>query len=102
ELERELGAVRGELGHLHDERARVLAAVDDGGASEPVAVIRALREQTVALEAQVRALSDDRTALAERAVSERTALEEKLAAVEGERAAAEAKRGDHTGRIAAL
>jgi chromosome segregation ATPase len=103
ELEREHQAVRGELARLHEERARVLAAVDrDGSDAEPVAVIRALREQTVALEAQVRALTDDRNAMAERGSAERAALEAKLAAVEAERTAAEAQRGAQTGRIAAL
>jgi chromosome segregation ATPase/CheY-like chemotaxis protein len=106
ELDRELGAARGELGRLHEERARVLAAVDDSGteigAAEPVAVIRALREQTVALEAQVRALADERVAAGARTATERAALEAKLAAVEGERAVVETQRGEQTSRIAAL
>ncbi len=101
ELERELAASRDELGRLHEERARVLAAVDDSG-TEPAAVIRALREQTAALGARVEALATERTVAIERAASERAALEAKLAAVESERAAAEAQRGQQTGRIAAL
>ena len=106
DLERELGAARGELGRLHEERARVLAAVDDNGteqvAVEPVAVIRALREQTASLEAQVRTLADDRAVAVERAATERATLEAKLVAVERERAAAEKQRGKQTSRIATL
>lgn len=101
ELERELASARDELGRLHEERARVLAAVDDSG-TEPAAVIRALREQAAALGAQVQALATDRTVAVERAGSERAALEAKLAAVEGERAAAEAERGQQSSRVAAL
>lgn len=101
ELERELGAARGELGRLHEERARVLAAVDDDG-TEPVAVIRALREQTASLEAQVRVLGDERTLAHERAVVERAALEAKLAGIEHERRDAEADRGRQHARIATL
>jgi len=106
ELEREHRVVRDELGRLHEERARVLAAVDgegtDTAGAEPVAVIRALREQTVTLEAQVGALTEDRDAAMERIGAERGTLEAKLAAVERERATAEAQRGEQTGRIAAL
>ncbi|MEO6026872.1 MAG: hypothetical protein ABIR79_08425 [Candidatus Binatia bacterium] len=106
ELEREHHVVRDELGRLHEERARVLAAVDgegtDAAGAEPVAVIRALREQTVTLEAQVGALTEDRDAAMERISAERSALEAKLEAVERERAAAEAQRGEQTGRVAAL
>lgn len=101
ELERELGASRDELGRLHEERARVLAAVDDSG-TEPAAVIRALREQAASLGAQVEALTIERAVAVERAAGERAALEAKLAAVENERTSAEAQRGQQTGRIAAL
>lgn len=100
DVERELAAARSELDRLHDERARVLAAVDDG--TEPVAVIRALREQTAALEAQVRTLSDERELGAERVATERATFEAKLAALESERTVVEAQRAQHTSRIAAL
>jgi CheY-like chemotaxis protein len=101
ELERELGAARGELGRLHEERARVLAAVDDAG-TEPVAMIRALREQAAVLDARVRTLADERAMVVERAAAERTALDAKLAAAEYERATAETQRAEQTSRIAAL
>ncbi|MCC6765085.1 MAG: hypothetical protein IT293_10515 [Deltaproteobacteria bacterium] len=101
ELERELATARGELARLHDERARVLAAVDEDG-TEPVAVIRALRAQAAALEGQVRRLSDERTYAADRASAERAALEAKLAALESERADAEAQRAQQASRVAAL
>jgi len=101
ELERELGASRDELGRLHEERARVLAAVDDSG-TEPAAVIRALREQAASLGARVEALTMEHAVAVERAAGERAALEAKLAAVENERTSAEAQSGHQTGRIAAL
>ncbi len=101
ELDRELGTARTELGRLHEERARVLAVVDDAG-TEPVAVIRALREQAAALEVQVRALAGERTVLTERMAAERAALETRLHAVEQDRAAAEEQRAEQTTRIAAL
>ncbi len=101
ELERELTGAKSELGRLHEERARVLAAVDDSG-TEPVAVIRALREQTAALEAQVRTLTDERTHVTGRAAAERAALEAKLAAAESERSEADTHRTHQSGRIAAL
>ena len=52
----------------------MLAAVDDSG-TEPVAVIRALREQTASLEARVRALGDERTLTNERAAAEHAAVD---------------------------
>jgi chromosome segregation ATPase len=100
-LDRELAAARAELDRLHAERNRVLAAVDEPG-TEPVAVIRALREQTAALEAQARTLGDERAALVERATSERAAFDARLAAAEQARAEAERLRGEQVSRIAAL
>ncbi|MEB2286438.1 MAG: hypothetical protein OZ922_17375 [Myxococcales bacterium] len=101
ELERELGTARAELARLSEERARVLAAVDEDG-TEPVAVIRALREQAAALDAQVRSLSDERGRATDRLATERAASAAKLAALESERADAEAQRRQQSSRIAAL
>ncbi len=101
ELERDLAATRSEITCLHDERARVLAAVDEDG-TEPVAVIRALREQIVALDARVRTLVDERALAGERVATERAAFEAKLAALESERTDAEAQCAQQTARITAL
>ncbi|MCC6848314.1 MAG: hypothetical protein IT294_07420 [Deltaproteobacteria bacterium] len=101
ELERELAWARGELTRLHDERARVVAAVDEDG-KEPVAVIRALREQAAALEARVRGLTEERAQAGDRVSAERAAFETRLATLERARADMEAQRAQQASRIAAL
>lgn len=85
-----LAVVQAEAFRLREDRARVLAAVDDDGA-EPVTVIRALREQTVALEGQLSAYAAERAELGRRAAAEARAAEERLAIVRAERNAADAE-----------
>jgi hypothetical protein len=82
----ELEAVRAEATRLREERARVLAAVDDP-AAEPAAVIRGFRERVVGLEGEVRALGAERGQLAARLATE---AEAGAARVAEARAAAEA------------
>jgi len=90
QLATELAVVQAETLRLRDDRARVLAAVDDDGA-EPVTVIRALREQVVALEGQLTAHGAERSELTRRAAAEARAMEERVAIARAERDAAEAE-----------
>ena len=89
QLATELAVVQAETLRLRDDRARVLAAVDDDSA-EPVTVIRALREQVVALEGQLTAHADERSELTRRGAAEARAMEERVAMARAERDAVEA------------
>lgn len=89
EIATELAVVQAEALRLREDRARVLAAVDDDG-GEPVAVIRALREQVVALEGQMGAHAAERNELTRQAAAEARAMEERLAMARAEREAADA------------
>src|SRR4029079_2057676 len=68
-LSAELSVVRAETARLAEERAHVLAAVDDPSA-EPATVIRALRDQVAALEGQVGVIAAERSSRASRAGGE--------------------------------
>ncbi|MBI3770348.1 MAG: hypothetical protein HY271_17900 [Deltaproteobacteria bacterium] len=89
QLATELAVIQAETLRLREDRARVLAAVDDEGA-EPATVIRALREQVVAVEGQLAAHASERVELARRAAAEARAAEERLAIARAERKAADA------------
>jgi hypothetical protein len=89
EVATELAVVTAEAHRLREDRARVLAAVDDD--AEPVAVIRALREQVVALEGQLTAHASERSELTRLAAADARAMDERLAMVRAEREAAEAE-----------
>jgi len=92
-LDQELTRARAEVARLHDERARVVAAVDDPQA-EPVAVIRALREQVEALSGELENVAAEREALEQGFTAEQASLHERLAALERERVTAERARID--------
>ncbi len=90
QLATELAVIQAEALRLREDRARVLAAVDDEGA-EPAAVVRALRERLVAVEGQLEAYAAERAELGRRAAAEARAAEERLAIVRAERDAAESE-----------
>jgi chromosome segregation ATPase len=90
QLATELAVIQAEALRLREDRARVLAAVDDEGA-EPATVIRALREQVVAVEGQLAAHAAERVELARRATAEARSGEERLAIARAEREAADAE-----------
>ncbi len=90
QLATELAVIQAEALRLREDRARVLAAVDDESA-EPAAVIRALRERLAAVEGQLEAYGAERAELARRAAAETRAAEERLALLRAEREAAEAE-----------
>lgn len=79
-----------ELERLHEERAKVLAAVEDPDA-EPATVIRALREQVIALEGENAAARDERGGFEERLHEESRASAERLEATQAAAAAAVAE-----------
>ncbi|HEY2386249.1 MAG TPA: hypothetical protein VGK30_04755, partial [Candidatus Binatia bacterium] len=78
-LEATCVALRAEEARLRDERARVLAAVDEPGA-EPAAVVRALREKIVALEGEVGTQATDRAELARRSATQAEQVAQELTA----------------------
>jgi chromosome segregation ATPase len=88
QLATELAIIQAEALRLREDRARVLAAVDDEGA-EPVTVIRALREQVVALEGQLAAHAAERVEVGRRAAAEARTTEERLAIARAEHEAAD-------------
>jgi len=90
QLATELALVQAEALRLREDRARVLAAVDDESA-EPVAVIRALRERLVAVEGQLAAYDAEHAELARRAAAEARAVEERLALARAERESTDAE-----------
>lgn len=87
ELDGGLRKLRDEVERLHDERAKVVAAVDDPDA-EPATVLNALREQVVGLEGELEAATAERDALAARAQDEVENGAERLAAVQAQTGAA--------------
>ncbi len=92
-LDDDLSRARAEVARLHEERARVAAAVDDPEA-EPVAVIRALREQVEGLSGELGSVGAERALLEQRYTAEQASLHERLAALERERLTAERARVD--------
>jgi hypothetical protein len=78
-LDGEVASLRSEVVRLHEERERVLAAVEDEG-SEPAAVIHALRDQTAELERRVEALGTERAGFERRAASATAEAEQLRAA----------------------
>jgi hypothetical protein len=90
ELDGGLRTLHAEVERLHDERAKVVAAVDDPNA-EPVAVIKALREQVVGLEGELHAARAERATLEEQVQATRQHHEDRLAQSAAEAAAAVAE-----------
>src|SRR5207249_4023146 len=81
QLATELAVIQAEALRLREDRARVLAAVDDESA-EPAAVVRALRERLAGVEGQLEAYAAERAAhgrTVEETVSEHRRLGEEIA-----------------------